>query len=214
MISEREGQKRCHRCGEYKPFEKFYRSTTTSDGFKGACLDCRIEDDFVWARALEYWNYQCAVCGSNSTGRHRTLARDHWFIPSAKGGKLTAQNLIPLCHPCNSSKSDGDWMKFLVRRLGAEVAAAKAVEIQAYFSWVVLDDSPDNAEAINRKCAEVRVRMGRSHYLKGEVMHIQSLALDLTDNREQARVIARRILDDLYAEAVQYLDSQPIDPTP
>lgn len=51
-----------------------------------------------WETTTQYFNNCCAYCGKAST-----LTRDH-FMPLSKFGSYTQDNIIPSCHPCNSSK--------------------------------------------------------------------------------------------------------------
>ena len=62
-----------------------------------------------WSRALEFFGRCCAYCGAR-----KKMTKDH-VIPLIKGGGLTADNTVPACGLCNSSKKDLDvleWYKF------------------------------------------------------------------------------------------------------
>jgi hypothetical protein len=97
------------------------------------------EDD--WKVALEYFNYRCAICGSEPEGQLK-LAMDHWIALADKrpdNPGTVPHNIIPLCHGiqgCNTSKGYRDAAKWLTEKLGAEIAAQKLQEIQAYFEYV------------------------------------------------------------------------------
>ena len=53
-----------------------------------------------WEEAKTYFNNRCAYCG-----KEKELTQDH-FIPLAKGGAYTRENIIPACKWCNFSKHD------------------------------------------------------------------------------------------------------------
>lgn len=55
-----------------------------------------------WIAACEAFDFKCAYCGS----AHK-ITMDH-FIACTKGGKTSADNIIPACQSCNSSKQDKD----------------------------------------------------------------------------------------------------------
>lgn len=70
-----------------------------------------------WEFSLAYFDERCAYCGSErsvvieNTGED--LHQEH-FIPLSKGGGYTADNIIPSCKSCNSSKGNKnffDWYK-------------------------------------------------------------------------------------------------------
>ncbi len=61
-----------------------------------------------WEHTLEYFERSCAYCGKPSIELHQ----EH-FIPVAKGGGYTKENIVPACPDCNQSKSDAlprDWL--------------------------------------------------------------------------------------------------------
>lgn len=91
-----------------------------------------------WEACLRWFDYKCAVCGRGAGFWHR-LAQDHW-IPMAKGGATTADNIIPLCHGikdgdggCNRDKSANDPSEWLNRKFGKRKARSILKRIQAYF---------------------------------------------------------------------------------
>ena len=51
-----------------------------------------------WKRVMQAHNYRCAYCGTKDD-----IEMDH-IIPLARGGTNTADNIQPLCGPCNRSK--------------------------------------------------------------------------------------------------------------
>jgi 5-methylcytosine-specific restriction endonuclease McrA len=74
----------------------------------GAEGDCSPEE---WEAILAYFDNRCAYClrPENEVG---TLAREH-MLPLSRGGSNRAENLVPSCKPCNSSKHDKTPMEFL-----------------------------------------------------------------------------------------------------
>lgn len=53
-----------------------------------------------WDTICRRFKQRCAYCG-----RLRKLTQDH-VIPISKGGAHSADNVVPACRPCNSSKKD------------------------------------------------------------------------------------------------------------
>ncbi|MEP7288112.1 MAG: hypothetical protein ABI947_20345 [Chloroflexota bacterium] len=92
-----------------------------------------------WQRALEYWDYKCAVC-ERPRGLWHTLAQDHWIPltnPLCPGTNAT--NILPLCHGtdgCNNSKGKLLPEVWLHKKLGKRRAVRKLEEIQTYFHWI------------------------------------------------------------------------------
>ncbi|MCC6973194.1 MAG: hypothetical protein IT322_04195 [Anaerolineae bacterium] len=90
-----------------------------------------------WERCLEYWHYQCAICG-RPRGLWHTLAQDHWIPlshPDCPG--TTPDNILPLCHGeggCNNSKGKKDPILWLREKLGSRRANQKLREIESYFA--------------------------------------------------------------------------------
>lgn len=52
-----------------------------------------------WEKAIEYFGGKCAYCGEE-----KPLQTDH-FVPLVDGGGYDADNILPCCLACNSSKS-------------------------------------------------------------------------------------------------------------
>lgn len=63
--------------------------------------DFSLED---WNECLKYFDNSCAYCGEKSN----SLQQDH-FIPVAKNGNYTRDNILPACQRCNTSKRDRDF---------------------------------------------------------------------------------------------------------
>ena len=56
-----------------------------------------------WEKAIKTFDGKCAYCAKD-----KPLAQDH-FVPLSKGGPYSADNIIPSCKSCNSSKRDNDF---------------------------------------------------------------------------------------------------------
>lgn len=105
---------------------------------KEGLLDTFTSDDYK--RMTEYWHGCCAVCGrqlNDLFGEHKA-AIDHW-IPIAKNGPTTPDNIVPLCHGvggCNNSKSGKFPEEWLTEKFGKRKAKYVLDRIQTYFEWV------------------------------------------------------------------------------
>ena len=55
-----------------------------------------------WHDACEAFDFTCAYCGNESK-----LTMDH-VVPVSNGGSTSADNIIPACQSCNSSKNNKD----------------------------------------------------------------------------------------------------------
>jgi 5-methylcytosine-specific restriction endonuclease McrA len=70
-----------------------------------------VEDQLTeeqWENIKADCNYTCSYCGASDV----KLTQDH-FIPISKGGLHTANNIVPSCVSCNSSKqarNPFEWM--------------------------------------------------------------------------------------------------------
>jgi 5-methylcytosine-specific restriction endonuclease McrA len=60
-----------------------------------------------WKILCDYFNDRCAYCFLEGP-----LEQDH-VIPISKGGAHTAENVVPACKSCNSSKSDRSLLVFI-----------------------------------------------------------------------------------------------------
>lgn len=65
-----------------------------------AAVEATLTKD-EWEEIKNEYNNCCAYCGESENG----LQQDH-VIPVSKGGPYTAENIVPACISCNSSKSD------------------------------------------------------------------------------------------------------------
>lgn len=64
-----------------------------------------------WRQSIkEYWNYQCAYCGSDEN-----LTLDH-ITPKSKGGTDRITNLICACKECNSNKAHQLWSDWYLKQ--------------------------------------------------------------------------------------------------
>lgn len=59
-----------------------------------------------WENTKNYFGNKCAYCG-----KELHLTQEH-FIPVSKGGGYTADNIIPSCQSCNSSKYNKDFFEW------------------------------------------------------------------------------------------------------
>jgi hypothetical protein len=59
-----------------------------------------------WLACLNHFNNKCAYCGTEEK-----LTQDH-FIALSKQGEYTRNNIVPVCHSCNSSKQDKDFFEW------------------------------------------------------------------------------------------------------
>lgn len=69
-----------------------------------------LPSDFTktdWEDCVKYFNGRCAYCGEEA----ELLSQDH-FIPLAKMGEFTKNNVICCCVTCNSSKQDFDFFEW------------------------------------------------------------------------------------------------------
>ena len=58
----------------------------------------------IWKQDIkEYWNHECAYCGSNEN-----LTIDH-IVPQSKGGPDISKNIVCSCESCNHSKGHNSW---------------------------------------------------------------------------------------------------------
>jgi hypothetical protein len=71
-----------------------------------------VNADFTpsdWKQALEHFDNKCAYCG-----KPLTKAQQEHFVPVAKGGGYTKNNILPSCAKCNSKKSASDPIEWLL----------------------------------------------------------------------------------------------------
>lgn len=87
-----------------------------------------------WKKALEYWHYCCAVCGSQR-GFWNPLTADHWIPLSAPNCPGTVpENIVPLCKSCNSSKHKRNAAEWLIEKFGPRKANKIIKKVDIYFN--------------------------------------------------------------------------------
>lgn len=56
-----------------------------------------------WEEAIDYFDNSCAYCGTHQSELDEVLNQEH-VVPVINGGGYVAENIIPSCRRCNSSK--------------------------------------------------------------------------------------------------------------
>lgn len=82
-----------------------------------------------WENCLAYFDYRCVYCGR----KHNGLCQDH-VVSVAAGGHYSADNIVPACPGCNTSKSSQALFDWLTGRYSFERAGAILVAIAEYFA--------------------------------------------------------------------------------
>jgi hypothetical protein len=87
--------------------------------------------------AIAYFGFRCPVCGVSLIYRtgENPCSVDHW-IAIDSGGDGTRYNIVPMCHFCNTSKSNHDPYLWLAQRYGWRKAKEIVARVEAYFAWV------------------------------------------------------------------------------
>ncbi|TDE95087.1 HNH endonuclease [Occultella glacieicola] len=73
----------------------------------------RVDNDLTelqWDALRAAWG-GCAYCGATD----RPLQRD-CILPISRGGRYTADNVVPACGPCNASKCNSEVVSWLRRK--------------------------------------------------------------------------------------------------
>lgn len=89
-----------------------------------------------WEFSQEYFGNRCAYCGEEfSLDSTKILSMDH-FIPVTNSDcpGTVAENIVPVCYSCNSSKHNEFPTKWLIRRFGSEEAGVIEARVLAYLS--------------------------------------------------------------------------------
>ena len=79
-----------------------YPAVAVTKGYFNSKRNVRFSRQNLYLRDL----YQCQYCGD--TFDHKELTIDH-VIPRAGGGKVTWENAVACCHPCNHKKGTKLW---------------------------------------------------------------------------------------------------------
>lgn len=86
-----------------------------------------------WAGCLDYWQHLCAYCGK-PRDLWNSLAQEH-FVPVSSNGGYTADNIVPACKYCNSSKLGSDPHEWVIAKFGKRKGKEILARIEAYFEW-------------------------------------------------------------------------------
>lgn len=86
-----------------------------------------------WIRTLRVFSERCVYCGRHADATYHRLTADH-FVPLARGGNSTVDNILPACLDCNQLKADLHPAIWLLWRFGEAGAMARMQRIQAYFA--------------------------------------------------------------------------------
>lgn len=81
-----------------------------------------------WKDVLAYFDHKCAYCGKSDK-----LHQEH-FVPAAKGGGYTRNNIIPACPKCNHGKRDLNPIEWIAALPNALVAYARIVAYLKIFN--------------------------------------------------------------------------------
>jgi 5-methylcytosine-specific restriction endonuclease McrA len=90
-----------------------------------------------WRNALAHFDFACAYCGESDCGR---IEQEH-VIPLSKGGHYTANNIIPSCKSCNSSKHSRDFEHWYLN--SPMFSESRYLKIISYLAGV--DNATDRA---------------------------------------------------------------------
>lgn len=71
-----------------------------------------------WQSILRAWGGRCAYCGRQSTGEGRDVIHIDHVEPLRRGGRNTAENVVPACYACNASKIDLLLLEWVCRKVG------------------------------------------------------------------------------------------------
>lgn len=92
-----------------------------------------------WEACLSYFNGCCTYCGAQQSFWH-VIEKEH-YIPLTKSGGYTADNIIPACRECNSSKGNRDAADWLPWKFGKHKARKITERIEVYFQLVRAQES-------------------------------------------------------------------------
>lgn len=95
---------------------------------KGLKCDFSLEQ---WEFAIKYFNNKCVYCGCEFADNNKPQY-EH-FIPISKNGTFTANNILPACKSCNSSKGNKDYAEWAeIKNLSPDVRQ----NIEEYFAII------------------------------------------------------------------------------
>jgi len=116
VLKYKHGERRCYKCREIKPLEKFRDDRWKPMGKSYLCLICDRLKSASWRErnpqhkylgirfeVLQRDNFTCTYCGRKPP--EVELEVDHIF-PKSKGGNDTKDNLTTACWECNLGKRD------------------------------------------------------------------------------------------------------------
>lgn len=119
--------------------QKYKESNQINDNRRRA-RKRNLPDTFThqdWLDCLEYFNYTCAVCGSQLRDLFGNVEphADHWIPLSSELCTGTIpQNMVCLCNACNRqkwAKMPQDWLK---EKYGTKKASAILFRVETYFA--------------------------------------------------------------------------------
>jgi hypothetical protein len=138
-LSPKDGYKFCSKCKQELPVTEFRKRSDRKYGLNCQCKSCTKKRNYKrtntsvelekkscqkhrrnarkhglpatftyeqWINSKNIFNNCCAYCGINEI-----LTQDH-FTPLSKRGEYTVNNIIPVCHTCNSDKRDLDFFEW------------------------------------------------------------------------------------------------------
>ena len=104
------------------------RQGTARRGAQKAGLPATLTEE-QWLRTLAYFDNCCTYCGLRNT----PLEQDH-IVPLSMGGAYVANNIVPACKRCNSSKNNMPLQEWVADRGAAFVQEGAVKQIQAYLA--------------------------------------------------------------------------------
>lgn len=109
--AKRNEDSRLHKQAKYKFDEEYRVAELIRCHNRRALVSETTLTPLEWLSIVEQFNHYCAYCGT----RHN-LTMDH-IVPISKGGKTTADNIVPACSSCNSSKQAEDVVEWYTKQV-------------------------------------------------------------------------------------------------
>lgn len=137
-----DGRRRCVFCGEWKDLRADFHHNGGEDVYRQDCKVCynirrkenktkKRHSDFIggqkrrgeaapklshqeWKEVMIFFGGECAYCGGTPR-RNQRLTRDH-LEPVSAGGETSADNIVPACAGCNSSKGAEDFKVWFMKQ--------------------------------------------------------------------------------------------------